>query len=173
MNKHHLIIIALLALAGCSSSNYQAANKPGDYGYSETQLRDNIYRLHYQCKRNVEGSQASDYAILRAAELCLQHNKSYFVILDRDDEVRNRSSHIPGRRETEINFREYDETTGTGHGEATTRVFGGSSSRYAEPKSLLLVQFVDEKKPVNGKPAYDAQYVKNAIETKYGLAPKG
>ena len=165
---HLLAIVMLMPLVGCRTASYRAAESPDDYGYTSTQLQASIYRLHYQSPRSANGAQASDYALLRAAELTLQHNHLYFVILDRDDEVRNRTSYIAGRRETEVTFRHYDSTTGQGSGDAVTRVTGGSSRQYAEPRSLLLIQFVEEKKPLKGKPAYDAQYVKNAIEARYG-----
>ncbi|MCV6605699.1 MAG: hypothetical protein OIF34_10365 [Porticoccaceae bacterium] len=166
-----VLIVAALAilLVGCGGSNYRAATSHGDYGYTETQLRENIYRLQYLSKKSATGAQSSDFALLRAAELTLRHNYPYFVILDRADEVRDATNHIAGRRRTEVTFNNYDRTTGSGNGTAVTRVNGSATFLSAEPRSLLLVRFVKDRQPVADKLIYDAQFVRDSITEKYQL----
>ncbi|MDM3870917.1 hypothetical protein QSV34_06060 [Porticoccus sp. W117] len=167
-----VLIIASIFLAGCGASNYRAAKNYSDHGYIESQLRENIYRLQYLSPKSASGAHASDLVLLRAAELALSHNYPSFVVLDRADEVRDATSYKAGRRETEVTFRNYDSQTGSGTGDAVTRVTGGATFLSAEPRSLLLVQFVKEKKPLAGKLAYDAQFVRDSIRAKYQLKDK-
>lgn len=56
-----------LAMTACASSGprYMAADDQGDYGYYESALEDNRYRVAYKSRgSNVET--AKDYALLRA-----------------------------------------------------------------------------------------------------------
>ena len=168
MNKG-IALLFILMLVGCGSAPYQSAHENKGYGYYDQQLSKNVYRLHYQCGRGDSSGKASDFALLRAAELALENNYSHFVILKRDDETRNRSSHIRGRRETTINFDEYDSSTGNGRGEAVTHVTGGSTHRYSEARSLLLVELSQGGDAPEGKVVYNAAYVKSSISQKYQL----
>ena len=167
--KALIVATLVLMLAGCGGSNYRAAKSYADYGYVETQLREDIYRLQYQAKKSASGAQSSDFALLRAAELALSHSYPYFVILDRADEVRDATKHMAGRRQTEVTFDSYDGTTGSGSGTAVTRVSGGATFLSAEPRSLLLIRFVKDQKPEDGKLIYDAQFVRDSIREKYQL----
>jgi len=66
-----------LGLTGCMSGmKYSAADgNIWNLGFSETQLADHVYRVTFH-GYNIPAAKATDFALLRAAELCLNagHN---------------------------------------------------------------------------------------------------
>lgn len=84
-----------MMLAACASSNsdrYMAANEEGDFGYYESEIEDNRYRVAYKVRGN-DVSDAKDLALLRAAELTLQEGYEWFEVVDRDSQREERSNH--------------------------------------------------------------------------------
>ncbi|WP_188151987.1 CC0125/CC1285 family lipoprotein [Teredinibacter waterburyi] len=78
-----LLTFSFLTLTGCASnSGYQKAAGYG-YGYSETVISDNRYRVDYKA-RNKTNSTVRHYALRRAAELTLEKGYDWFVVVDRD-----------------------------------------------------------------------------------------
>jgi hypothetical protein len=70
-----------LLLLGCSwATPYQPKGLSG--GYSEDQLSENTFRVSFLGNAAVSSVQASDFALLRASELALEHGYTYLVITD-------------------------------------------------------------------------------------------
>ena len=87
-----------VVLIGCASTNgYERASGAGDYGYTDTKLEDDRYRIEYRLRGKNIGK-AQDYALLRAAELTMAAGKDWFNVVDRDSDV----DEGDGRRMTEI-----------------------------------------------------------------------
>ena len=74
--------LMVLVLAACATSPYRAADGRG-FGYSERQLSDDQYRVHFRVMGD-NTSQALDYAMLRASELTLMNGYDWFDIGSRD-----------------------------------------------------------------------------------------
>lgn len=74
--------LLVIALAACSSSPYRAADGRG-LGYSERQLGEDQYRIHFRALGD-NTAQAMDYAMLRASELTLLNGYDWFDIASRD-----------------------------------------------------------------------------------------
>ncbi len=80
-----LALTMLLMLGGCASpTTYKPAND-GGYGYRESQIADNRYRIAFKM-RGDDSLQAMDYAMLRAAELTLMAGYDWFVVVDRQSD---------------------------------------------------------------------------------------
>ncbi|KFZ30715.1 hypothetical protein IDSA_09335 [Pseudidiomarina salinarum] len=80
----HLALLALtFTLAACSSQPDYRAARDGGYGYSETKLTDTQYRVSFKA-RGTDKSQAMNYAMLRAAEVTLQEDYDWFLVVHRD-----------------------------------------------------------------------------------------
>lgn len=80
-------VLIAVALGGCAStSEYQRASGAGDYGYTDTKLEDDRYRIAYRLRGKNIGK-AQDYALLRAAELTMAAGRGWFRVVDRDSEV--------------------------------------------------------------------------------------
>ena len=78
MKKLCLHVLALSILAGCATP-YQPMGFLG--GYSETQLDENVFHVSFDGNGFTSEEKASEYCLLRSAELALQHGVSHFLIL--------------------------------------------------------------------------------------------
>jgi len=79
-----MILFALVMLGACSSqpkSSYKPATNAG-YGYKETMLGENYYRVEFKTTGNAKKAQS--YALLRAAEITTMQGYDWFVVLKRD-----------------------------------------------------------------------------------------
>tara|TARA_R110001592_G_scaffold63585_17_gene194986 strand:+ start:5671 stop:6216 length:546 start_codon:yes stop_codon:yes gene_type:complete len=81
-------------VAGCSSTGttYQPADERGAYGYTETELGSDRYRVTFTGNSRTDKETVNDYAMLRAAELTLQNGYNWFHLVNRDTESKSRSS---------------------------------------------------------------------------------
>lgn len=79
------LIFSVLLLVGCASSQtpYAPASGVGQVGYSESQLSTDRYRVSYTGGGNSSLETVQDYALLRAAEITVAQNFSWFEIADR------------------------------------------------------------------------------------------
>ena len=74
---------AAILLAACATQPPYRAAEAGGYGYSERQLTEDQYRIHFR-GRGDNTSRAIDYALLRASELTLEKGFDWFDIASRD-----------------------------------------------------------------------------------------
>ena len=80
-------------MAACSSTTtYQPAEKRGGYGYTETELGKDRYRVTFTGNTVTDKETVNDYALLRAAELTLQQGYDWFQLVNRDTESKSRTS---------------------------------------------------------------------------------
>lgn len=80
-------ILMVVVVAGCASTGgYERASGSADYGYTDTKLEDDRYRVEYRLRGKNIGT-AQDYALLRAAELTMAAGKTWFSVVDRDSDV--------------------------------------------------------------------------------------
>lgn len=84
--KNALVLIALLAAAGCATvgpATYGPADSKG-FGYEETRIESDRYRITYKGSGDMPPEQVEDYARLRAAELALANGYDGFRVIGRD-----------------------------------------------------------------------------------------
>lgn len=80
-----LLAAGLLAaglLAACATS-YQPQGLTG--GFSETQLSENSYQVRYVANMITRPDKVAQLLLRRAAELCLEHGKQYFLITNQQN----------------------------------------------------------------------------------------
>ncbi|WP_258808030.1 CC0125/CC1285 family lipoprotein [Pseudidiomarina sp. CB1] len=78
-----LSILLIGSLVACSAhSVYQPANDRG-FGYADKQLATDMYWVRYK-SRDTDANQATDYALLRAAELTIAQGYEWFVVSEKD-----------------------------------------------------------------------------------------
>ncbi|MGX5174669.1 CC0125/CC1285 family lipoprotein [Aliikangiella sp. IMCC44653] len=83
-----LVVFSLFILMSCTSlPKYRQASGNG-YGYSESKLSENHYRIHFKLKGR-DTSAAMDYAMLRAAEISLLNGYDWFVVVSRETMAEN------------------------------------------------------------------------------------
>ncbi len=97
MLRGTLLFVALAVLSGCATQTpYQPAEKRGAVGYTETKLTDNRYRVTFTGNSLTPSETVKDYALLRAAELTLQHGGDWFEIANNDVDKKVRNTTIVG-----------------------------------------------------------------------------
>lgn len=77
--------ICLINTACSSQSPYRDASR-GGYGYKETRISEQRYRITFNA-RGDNSAAAMDYALLRAAELSLEKGYDWFEVVDRQTEI--------------------------------------------------------------------------------------
>jgi len=78
-------LLGLLALAGCTTPTpYVAADEGDGFGYSETQLEANRYRVTFAGNFDTARETVQNYLLYRAAELTVENDGDYFVIADQN-----------------------------------------------------------------------------------------
>lgn len=73
----------VMLLAACASQPAYRAAEEGGYGYSERQLTEDQFRIHFRGRGDDTG-RAMDYAMLRASELALEKGFDWFDVASRD-----------------------------------------------------------------------------------------
>ena len=73
-----LILVALL-LHGCATP-YQQTGLTG--GFSETQLDENVWTVTFKGNGYTSRERATDFNLLRCAEICLENGYRYFMIVE-------------------------------------------------------------------------------------------
>lgn len=87
-----LIVFVLFSvlLSACSSTPVYKPARGSDYGYRETRIDADRYRISFKT-RGDNALEAMDYALLRAAELTLSKGYDWFVVVDRETQVNRRT----------------------------------------------------------------------------------
>jgi hypothetical protein len=77
-----LILAAALFFAACATAapTYQRATTATGPGYSEVQVENNRFFVTYRAKNSADPQTLQDYAMLRASEVALEHNKEWFWV---------------------------------------------------------------------------------------------
>lgn len=74
-------LAALLSLAACATAPvYAPAAGPNAAGYSETQIESNRYFVTYRAGSAADPAVLQDFAMLRAADLTVQHGRDWFFV---------------------------------------------------------------------------------------------
>lgn len=149
--KFKLIIkIALLCLilTGCAATQYQPKNSNG--GYSHTQLSETKFQVNFQGNSYTSAELASDFAMLRCADLALENNYNHFLILNTQAQSKTESYFVPANT--------YTYSSGYSY---TTGGYGGTSESPIATYTIELTENSDEKG------AIDAEFLIRSIEDKY------
>lgn len=84
--KRLMILATAVALGACAAvgpTAYGPADQKG-FGYEETRIEEDRYRITYRGSGGMLPEQVEDYAMLRAGELALQNGYEWFRVIARD-----------------------------------------------------------------------------------------
>jgi len=86
MKVFNVLVISLVILTGCASSEveYAPASGPDSAGYTEQQISGNRYRVVFTGNDRSTVETVQNYALLRAAELTVQKDFDWFRVADRN-----------------------------------------------------------------------------------------
>ena len=132
---------ALVLLIACATP-YKQAKKPTSNGYFDTKLQEGMYEVLFNGNDNTTTAKANNYALLRAAEVCLENGYQSFEIV----------------RKTE-DFTEKEVDTGV-------KIFGGTLANIenSEPKITLVIRCSKKTDLL-----YQAAELKNSLRARYNL----
>ena len=147
-----LLLISILFLAGCATP-YQQSGLLG--GFNEIRLSDNSFRVTFNGNAHTPSDKASNYCLLRCAELCLEHGYKYFVLISENTHTENSTHTSPT----------YARTTHIGN-YSYTNVYGGQTYSRSVPTSTNEILCFDERPEAY---SYDASYIKNSFRQEYQL----
>ena len=83
MNKFKIIImfLCMLLVTSCATT-YERAKSPTGTGYYDTLLQQGMYEITFNGNSDTSVTTAQDYALLRAAETCLENGYKTFDIIN-------------------------------------------------------------------------------------------
>ena len=159
------LVSATFLLVACASSPppYQPATSSTSVGYSHTVIEANRYRITY---RGGDQATANDYALLRAAELTLANNQTWFQTLNTS--TREQVSKSGPDISVGGALGSYGGHTSTGLGLGIGFPLGGST-----PMAARTIEIITGTGPKpNDSNAYDAQSVANSIRMRLNSTSK-
>jgi len=162
MKKIIFLAAFVIFINGCATT-YQADGLTG--GFSETQLGENIFQVSFRGNAYTRKNRASDFTLLRSAELTLEHGFRYFIITESEKDTTVSTFTTPT----------HSHTTGSAYfsgnsmyGSANTTTSGGQTFLMRKPNTTNTIVCFREKPKINNL-VYDAEFVVNSIKKKYGL----
>jgi len=137
------VFLATIAVAGCATS-YQQRGFSG--GFSETQLAENVFEVRFSGNGYTSSERASDFALLRSAELSLERGFRYFVVDDNEND-----------RQVTI--------------DTVTTSSGANIYSTSKPGARKVIVCFKEKPDWTGV-IYEARFVVQSIRGKYEIEPQ-
>lgn len=155
-------IFLFLLFIGCATK-YQPTSFTG--GFSETKLSENVFNVTFNGNGYTSRERASDFALLRSAEVVKNNGFKYFFIsssekyLDHDSYTTNKTYH------TTFQANNYGNNI---YGDAYTTSSGGKTIHFSRPSTdNTIICFVD-KPQINGI-VYEAEFIIQSIKEKYQI----
>lgn len=162
MKSFLIALISIFILSGCSTK-YQQKSFTG--GFSETQLSENSFIVHFKGNAFTSKEKATDFTLLRSAELAINNGFKYFTVIN--DEY-NERIHVISNPSTATTNYSAITTNGITHGVSTTKYNKGTSSRLVKPRTSSEI-ICYKVKPNITNIVYEASYLKKSIEQKYNI----
>lgn len=166
------IVFAASLLYGCAATPYQSLDDSlrHDEGFSERQLEPNSYEVSFRGNSRTSSERASDFALLRASELCLLNGYAYFVVASTENTTMTAMSAPESQMSSQSTANLFGiEPTAVS---ITTRR-GAPRPTYiaTKPGQSLVIAFLDE--PVETAehpgPIYEAAPLRHSLRAKYEM----
>lgn len=170
-------ILAIGLLAGGCATPYQSNSLTG--GFKDMRLAPDVFRITFRGNAYTPAERAQDFAMLRAAELCLGNGFHHFALLDTSQTATPWVISTPSTSTT--TGYASGETTGTLYGNqfkgytylsghSTTTYTPGQTFVFFKPTSGLMIRgFVEKPADI---PVFDAAFIQQEITSSYHLKRK-
>lgn len=159
MKKLSAIVFVCL-LSGCATP-YQPYSYLGGGGYKDVQLSENSFKITVEANGYTSKTQASDLALLRAADLTLENDFKYFVIIGSADEGGGVVYAAPATTSVNIYANKYGAT-------GTAQTYGGQTFYVAFPAPVLTILAFKDKPAISGM-VYDAQITSRSLKNQMNI----
>jgi hypothetical protein len=157
-----VFVSALALITGCATS-YQPRGLSG--GYSETQLGENIFQVSFHGNGYTSRERASDFALLRSADVTIENGFRYFVVVDSGKSSTNSTYTAPTTSSTSGTVY---ASGNSAYGTATTTTSGGQTYRITKPGATDTIICYKDKPDIQGL-IFDAEFVVKSLKQKYGI----
>jgi hypothetical protein len=151
-----------LFLSGCATP-YQQSGLIG--GFSETQLDNNSWTVTFKGNGYTSRERATDFNLLRCAEVCLENGYKYFVIVDGKEYSEQDSYTTPTTSYTTGSAYAYGNNV---YGSATTQNYGGQTYNISKPTNSNTI-FCFKQKPAINAMVYNAEFIQKSIREKRAM----
>jgi hypothetical protein len=174
-----ILLIALVIFSGCATS-YQSTGFTG--GYNETQLAPDVFRVIFRGNGFTPADKAQNFALLRAAELTVEHGFTCFAVINEQNFTRISSYTTPGKVQTtgyanthhsgNLYLNPYG-SGGTYSGTSKTYVNANSTHTppqthvFYKPESGILIKAFSI--PPEGVFTFDAAFLQQSLKQKYKI----
>lgn len=152
---------AVVLIQGCATP-YKSSGFRG--GFSETRLDENVFKVSFRGNGYTGSERASDFALLRCAELTLEKGYGYFIIIDGNSYTSQSTYTTPTTTHTTGSVTTYGNRA---HGSATSTTTGGQTYTISKPRTSNTIVCFQEK-PENGF-SYNADFIYKSLTEKYGI----
>lgn len=153
-------IFILSILTGCATG-YHPKGVGG--GYSSTQYGPNIFNVSFDGNGFTGRGRAADLALLRSAEISLEHGYRYFIISNTDTYTSTSRFTTPTTTNTYGTASVYGNTV---HGSAISTTHGGQTYSVSRPSASNTI--ICYKERPSGM-AYDATFLYQSLTSKYHI----
>ena len=165
-----ILFIILLFLINSCATPYQPKSFGG--GYSSIQLDKHIFKINFDGNGYSNKQRIEDFALLRSAQITLQNNFKYFVIIDKDNSTSYSTYTTPQTTTTTGNISGYNYGYGSNYNfTANSYNRGGNTHLISKPSSNNIIACFKEKPKIKGL-IYDAEFISNSIRDQYNLNNK-
>jgi len=152
--KRSVFLLSFVLIVTSCATPYQAANFVG--GFSETQLDIDLFTISFNGNGYTSSERASDFALLRCADLSLENNYLFFKIIDSQSNIKTTYSVT-----TDSNY----DANSFGRS-----IYGNSTSRtnvqtIEKPTISITIRLLKEK--ADG--TYSASFISKSIRAKYSI----
>lgn len=86
--KFIVLFFYVLLFSACSSTSYIKAKSPTGEGYYDFTLQQDMYEISFNGNSNTSQITAQDFALLRAAETCLENGYKTFDLVSTKDNTK-------------------------------------------------------------------------------------
>ena len=147
-------LFATLALAACETP-YAPYSFWNQGGFTETEVQPGVFMVMFVGNDQTNPARSADFALLRAAELCLWRENAFLFVGDVATQYQHHVS-APAPVTT---------VTPDGHGQAVATTQSMTPTLSQSPSSGVTVSCAQTRQPG----AWDAAYLARAIRAKYSM----
>lgn len=166
MNKFLYFFFIGVICSGCATG-YQTQSFTG--GYTSMPIQDGVFRVSFVGNGYTSAQRATDFALLRSAEVALENEYSYFVILGENRDSKTMTYTTPVTANTTGNLNVYGGNNyAYGNYQGTTTYSGGNTVFINKPSTDMTIQCFKEKPDISGM-VYDVEQVKNNLKQAYKI----
>lgn len=155
MKKYLYLCIMVYVLNGCATSYSPGLSR----GYSEIQLDSNSFQVSFSGNGKTSDERASDFCLLRCAELSLSNDFQYFSIVDEKDLGTTMESTSPIVTQSNVKITGNDV-------KGSSFTYGGDTKKIKKPTVRYKIICYKDR-PLST--SYNAKIVSSSIKKKYSI----